>query len=326
LKAKVFLNNGPLLDIISNEIIQIVITIPDTADQISRIGLLTAFESYRPSHKGKTMKEVLKYLKDENFEPKRTRILNRTNALAIAYSRKLMEDTKKTPFDRKIPPLKLTIFCADKAYLYVAKFKTTFGVVYQTGYENLPYNECHHKLEYFTQNDKPSETSANKFYEEYLKRIERNTDSKILVNINEEAFDYNDSKAFSAANWNFFDDGSSLLRQKVFSTSPTLPSLNCLSLLGTDTKSRMLCGDVDYIDYDVPPVSLHEVTLTYKNVQTSVVAKFEQLPIKRTIFESDKKIDVSVEYKPPINNPEIPEKKGITKYQTIVSRSGIFAT
>ncbi|KAE9554039.1 hypothetical protein FO519_002735 [Halicephalobus sp. NKZ332] len=237
------------------------------ADQNCRKALLTAAESSRQINKNKKIEDILKVLEKDKFEPKTTRVLNRTNAIAIAYLRKLVEDTRKIPFDRKIPKLDLFVYCVDINNCYSARFETKHGVVRQTKFKDYSVSE---------------------------------------------------------SNWRSFDDGISLLKHKVFDYLPKLPSLNCLSLLGADTKSRMLCGDIDYIDYDVPPVSLHKATLTLNDIEVSLVDNCEQLPIERTILESERKINVEIKYDPPINGAEVYEKKDITEYRVIVSSSGIF--
>ena len=293
LKENVF--SKDIIDIVSTEKhIQIVVTIPDFANQHVRKGLLLAIESLRLLNKEKLFEELLQQLEDSKFEPKRTRILNRTNALAIAYYRKLIEDTKKSPFDRKLLRLKLAVCCADNKHSYIARFETKLGVVCQTEFKNYSNAGYYQKIKYYVDNKKPLEELVTETYNEYFKQVKKPNDFKTLIVLNEESFEYVDPGNIFKAEWAHFDDGSSLLRHKVFNTLPTLPSTNCLSLLGTDTKSRMLCGDVDYIDYDVPPVSLREVTLTYKKFVVSMIKMFEQLPIERTILESDKEIDFVV--------------------------------
>ncbi|KAE9547415.1 hypothetical protein FO519_009374 [Halicephalobus sp. NKZ332] len=86
----------------------------------------------------------------------------------------------------------------------------------------------------------------------------------------------------------------------------------------------MLCGDVNYIDYDVPPVFPHEVTLTFDNIEVSVIGKYEQLPIERTILESEEALNVEIKYDPPISQDQNLEKKCVKEYRVIVSCSGIF--
>ncbi|KAE9547044.1 hypothetical protein FO519_009743, partial [Halicephalobus sp. NKZ332] len=303
---------------------QIVVVVPDVADQNCRKALLTAAESLRENNKEKRVEEILKVLEENKFEPPRTRILNRTNAIAIAYLRKLVEDTKKIPFDRKIPELNLFVYCVDMENFYSAKFETKLGVVRQTKFKNYAADGYNIKTQEIINEKNPSEILAAEIFKGFFSNLSIEEGCKVVFVINEQAFHSEDGTNFSPADWISFDDESPLLRNKVFDHLPKLPSPNYLSLLGADTKSKMLCGEVDYIDYDVPPVALHEAKLTFKNYQVSVVANLEQLPIERTIFESEKNIDFQIEYKPPIDKQSVHNKEKMNKFQAVVSRSGIF--
>uniref|UniRef100_A0AC34F2E5 Uncharacterized protein n=1 Tax=Panagrolaimus sp. ES5 TaxID=591445 RepID=A0AC34F2E5_9BILA len=324
------------------------IGIPDNANQKSRQDIKKAFEEFRQLSLKSPENQNLADTKDDktenegdtlNLPPPPIRLINHSTAAAISYLQSLRDQERaENESEGDIYPYLphrhfLTIFVSGYQ-VYGAEFETIDGLVQQK-----------RSYEFKDEDFKTIIKQVKKEGEENLIPALNSLWMVILADLKngESSTGKVDEKYASIPTVLFTYNKKSYLIEKsgveeippkYYITPPDkfslFPSINNIRqdwghgfiLKGINVKARMLAGDADMIDYDVPSGYVGYATIECKDkFRATLIRDGEKLPIHRTIFEAEKPIPFSVK----IGVQSVTTHEAIRQnFVCIVDENGIF--
>ena len=238
------------------------------------------------------------------------RLINRSTAGAIAYMQCMRDEERLKIVDEDedvnptIPNRSFLVLFVDDTDVYGGAFMTRDGLVQQEksyvfkNEEN--FENCDIKF---------SSKERMKFAPDIVGEI---TEAELLLKLNHVLKNENVERpiVFTREGKTCFitKDGAQIITDKIVTSPPDkfalFPFINGIEqkwenperfiLKGVNTKTRMLAGDADMIDYDIPGGFIGDATIECAKFKASLIVDGEKLPIKRTIFDAKKPLEITV--------------------------------